>query len=170
MTAASQSALRMSRSGAIVSGVVAVGCAVVVVTGASAQVPVTRLDPVQDVVSRLLAYTGAGPVECGRHLRPGWANPPTPDLPGQWLMCVREAARENRPFFLLMQGMGIDSWVASGLVGGADGVIRQFAYDSDPMGGAGAPPNFRIRSCPLPNVVINPDGWAAITCEGGKQD
>jgi hypothetical protein len=124
-----------------------------------------RLGPAQDVVNRLLSFTGSNPVECGRHLRPGWTNPPTADLPERWLTCVRQAARANRPFFLLIQNMGIDSWVASGFVGAFDGIIRQFSYDSDPMGGGGAPPNFRVRPCSAPAVVINPDGWAAITCD-----
>jgi hypothetical protein len=62
-----------------------------------------------------------------------------------------DAARASgRAFFFSAGGQGIDSIVASGLIGKTDGTIARFWYDSAPCGGPRCDERFEVRACPAP--------------------
>ena len=105
------------------------------------------------VLARLRDRVGVSPIECGRHARP--AAPPTDSYANALaasVRCVIDAAAQRRPSWMLVQLQGIDSWVATGLVSGADGVVERFSYDSDPSGGSGVAANLQMTPCASPTV------------------
>jgi hypothetical protein len=50
------------------------------------------------------------------------------------IACVHEAISGGIPFRLVIQGASIDSALATGLIGGPDGKVWSFWYDSAPCG------------------------------------
>lgn len=130
------------------------------------QAQLTRLELVEDAFRRVQELTGPSPVECGRHLRPGYQNAPTRELLSEMLRCALNASSSKEPFWLLIQNLTFDSWGASGLAAGPDGVIQRFQHRSDPYSSA---PPITFSPCENPSLQINSDGWAVVMC-GGRQE
>ena len=121
----------------------------------SAQEPSrARADTPEAVLERLRDRVGVSPIECGRHGRPNLPPDGYADALTASVRCVLDAAAQRRPSWMFVQLQGIDSWVATGLVSGADGVVQHFFYDSDPSGGSGAAPNMRVTPCAAPTVNL----------------
>jgi hypothetical protein len=113
---------------------------------------------------RMVPIVGMRPEECGRHfLRNGFeAVKSELDLS---LQCGLTAARAKRPFWIFVERRGVDSWIAEGLLGGSDGVIQLFSYDSSPGGNPFDDSRFRltISSCARPAVVAH-EGRVMFSC------
>ena len=77
--------------------------------------------------------------------------------------CVLDAAAQRRQSWMFVQQQGIDSWVATGLVSGADGVVQRFNYDSDPSGGGGAAATLHMTLCGAPTVTRR-NGGTRLDC------
>ena len=117
------------------------------------------------VLERLQDRVGVSPIECGRHPRPVNGTPPDSyaDALTASVQCVVDAAALRRQSWMIVQRRGWDSWVATGLVSGADGVVQQFNYDSDPTGGGGAAPRMQMTQCGAPTVSRR-DGDVRLDC------
>jgi hypothetical protein len=61
--------------------------------------------------------------------------------------CVNGALQQRQPFFFVVQGPGIDSYMATGLVGDASGNVKRFWYDSAPCGGPHCRERFTVWPC-----------------------
>jgi hypothetical protein len=81
-----------------------------------------------------------------------------PDL-GPVSDCVSAARQKGRSFFFSVEGWGIDSYIATGLVGDAQGGLQRFWYDSSPCGGGGCRESFAVWTCPTvaPDERVNPN-------------
>ena len=120
-----------------------------------------RVEPEADVFARVQRLSGPAPIECGRHVgqhlwraEPGYL---LGDLKSS-LDCAWAAAGARRPFWLLVRERGIDSWVATGLVAGDDGVIYSFQYDTYP------PARLDVSPCGTPVVHAYSDSRGGISC------
>jgi hypothetical protein len=112
------------------------------------------------VLQRLRDRVGTSPIECGRHPLPESLRPPDSyaDALTASVRCVVDAAALRRQSWMFVQQRGIDSWVATGLVSGTDGVVQQFNYDSDPSGGSGAAATIQMTTCGAPTVSLRNGG------------
>ena len=124
----------------------------------SAQQPPSRDSSsarIDGILASLKSRLGIDPIECGRHPLPGRETPPASyaDAVTASVRCVTDAAARQRPSWMLMQQQGIDSWVATGLVSDAGGVVRQFNYDGEHSGGSGATPTLSMRRCVTVSVT-----------------
>ena len=117
------------------------------------------------VLARLKSRLGIDLIECGRHPLPGRGAPPDSyvDALRASVRCVTDAAAQRRPSWMFVQEQGIDSWVATGLVSGADGVVQQFDYDSDPSGGGNVASTLDMRKCSTP-IVSRRNGYVRLEC------
>lgn len=61
--------------------------------------------------------------------------------------CVGRARSRREPFKVVLEGPGIDSHLATGLLAGRDGVVRLFNYDSAPCGGPRCRERFSLGPC-----------------------
>lgn len=61
--------------------------------------------------------------------------------------CVARARSRQEPFKVVLEGPGIDSHFATGLLAGRDGVVRLFNYDSAPCGGPRCRERFSLGPC-----------------------
>lgn len=119
-----------------------------------------RSRPENDLLARVTRLTGPAPLECGRHTavqdwqQPGYA---LNDLQRS-LDCVWQAAGARRPFWMVVRQLGIDSWFATGVLGGEDGVIRRFHYDSYP------PVRFDVEPCTTPAIHAYSDRRGSLSC------
>jgi CubicO group peptidase (beta-lactamase class C family) len=115
-------------------------------------------DPAGALRDHVEQLTGKNPLDCGQLQRP---RPPgrgeDTDLAAieRALACGREASSRRQPFFAYFGGFGVDSWLAAGLLGKADGSMWAFGFDSMPCGGPGCPSRFDIESCERPVVHRN---------------
>lgn len=111
-----------------------------------------RPDPVADLRQFVERFTGSEPLECGPHL--------LVQVERRWVAdeaalqksveCGVAAAAGRRAFWTFKQDQGIDSWIASGILGTGDGVIYRFTYDSAPCGGPGCPSRISFERCDKP--------------------
>lgn len=112
-----------------------------------------RPDPLEDLRQQVLRYTGSEPVECGRLLlvqeERRWVAADQAALQKS-VTCGLTAASTKRAFWAFKQDQGIDSWVASGILGTTNGVIYRFSYDSAPCGGPGCPSRISFEQCDKP--------------------
>ena len=124
-----------------------------------------RSNTPDSVLARLRQNVGVSPLECGRHARPASLTPPDgyADALTASVRCVIDAAAMRRPSWMFVELQGIDSWVSTGLVSGADGVVQRFFYDSDPSGGSGAEPYVQVTPCEAP-AVSRRNGGASLEC------
>jgi hypothetical protein len=107
---------------------------------------------------RLRAMTSAEIVDCGR-FRTDWKKPePTPVAKLQAsLACASTATAGRRAFTIMVDGFGIDSWVAHGLFGAPGAVPQVFSYDS--LGEV-----LRMNPCPTPQVEPEATSRRPIHC------
>jgi len=113
-------------------------------------------DEVSVLRSRCEAITGPNPLDCGQHLLVGAFLRTAPigeDALGRSLECGVDAAARRQPFSTFRQLQGIDSWVANGLIGTADGTIQRFSWDSAPCGLPGQCTG-RLETTPCRNPSI----------------
>lgn len=124
------------------------------------EAPVTRL---QRLIEGL---TGPAPASCG-HFQIERFGEPAASAEGlrQAVGCIETHRRSRRPAWFVVELQGIDSWVANGLITGADGRIQSYSYDSDPSGGSGASPRLDPSPCPRPVVATTPDAGPAVRCD-----
>ena len=118
--------------------------------------PQPRRDEVGVLRSRLEAITGPNPLDCGQHLLVGAFLRTAPigdDALRRSLECGVDAAARGQPFWAFRQLQGIDSWVANGLIGTADGTIQHFSWDSAPCGNPGGCEG-RLQTIPCRNPSI----------------
>jgi hypothetical protein len=112
-----------------------------------------RLDPVDDLRQYVLRFTGAEPIECGRHLlvqrEREWVAAAETVL-RESVACGERAALAQRAFWTFKQEQGIDSWVATGILGTGDGTIYRFSYDSAPCGGPSCASRISFERCAKP--------------------
>jgi hypothetical protein len=115
------------------------------------------LSPVDDLLLYVERFTGAGPLECGRHQLVrrdrDWVTADEPALQKS-MACGVKAAATNKAFWTFSQGHGDDSWGAVGLLGTGEGVIYRFTYDNAPCGGPGCPSEISFERCDKPAVVV----------------
>lgn len=63
-------------------------------------------------------------------------------------------------FAFVLKTPGLDSWTATGLLGGSDGVVQLFTYDN--LYGHGT---LRTSACDAPRAETNADGFVFIACD-----
>ena len=79
--------------------------------------------------------------------------------------CINEAYSKREPFVFSLEGPGIDSYLATGLLGTTGGLVRRFWYDSAPCGGPQCGESFKTVPCMVDSTVpLDP----AMTCEPSK--
>ena len=106
-------------------------------------------DPLADLIGALSKLAGGELTDCGTYLLPGppalvgWA-PPREDLE-ESLTCGRATVADGRSFRVIAQEQGIDSWIASGLLGTPRAIV-QFRYDSIGR---------RLRTTPCPSAAVH---------------
>jgi hypothetical protein len=126
-----------------------------------------RPDPVEGLRQQVLRYTGAEPVECGRHLlvqqERRWVAADEVTLQSS-VTCGLTAASGKRAFWTFKQDQGIDSWVASGILGTVDGVLYRFHYDSAPCGGPGCASRISFQRCDKPSAATNLNQLSEFRC------
>jgi hypothetical protein len=107
---------------------------------------------------RLRAMANAEVVDCGR-FPTDWKKPgPAPVAKLQAsLRCASGATAGGRAFLIMVDGFGIDSWVAHGLFGAPGAVPQAFSYDS--LGEV-----LRTNPCPAPEVDPDPTGRRLFRC------
>ena len=77
--------------------------------------------------------------------------------------CMTDAYAAGKHFYFYVEGPGIDSHVAGGLLGSSRGLLR-FKYDSAPCGGPACNESFVMSTCgaPTSGQAIAPD----MSCPG----
>ena len=70
------------------------------------------------------------------------------------LVCAEEAAKQHKPFRIVVHGMSEDSAVADGVFSGAADNVSWFHYDSAPCGGPMCAEEFETTATPLSDVVV----------------
>jgi hypothetical protein len=108
--------------------------------------------------------TGPGAVDCGTFstIHTGMALPPRRSSKAttkvesmrESLACAAQALKDHKGFRIVQRGPAMDSEVASGVLGNADGVTSWFDSDSAPCGGPGCARSFETRPCSLVNVRV----------------
>jgi hypothetical protein len=121
-----------------------------------------QFNPQQDLLARIGRVVGPQARNCGQVNQPGNWGRPAPDAAAVEapIDCSIFAASQRQPFFMVLRTAGFDSWTAMGLMGGPDGILQSFTYDS--LYGQGV---LRASPCPRPRGIVNPDGFVLVTCD-----
>jgi hypothetical protein len=118
-----------------------------------------RPDPVADMRQYVERFTGSEPLECGRHLLVQvdrrWVEADEAAL-RKSVECGLAAASDRRAFWTFKQVQGIDSWIASGILGTREGVMYRFDYDGAPCGGPDCPSRIGFQRCDKPAAASSP--------------
>lgn len=122
----------------------------------------TPFNPQQDLLTRISRIVGEQPEDCGQVKQAGkWGRPaPNTAVVDGPIRCSLVAGGARRPFFMVLETPGFDSWTASGLLGTADGLVQSFTYDS--LYGQGT---LRTQACPKPRGILSADGFVLIECD-----
>ena len=119
-----------------------------------------RVATPDEALARLRDYIGVSPSECGRHEQ-SRADAGAVMASAQ---CVIEAAQMRRQSWMLVHERGVDSWMATGVLSGSDGVVRRFFYDSKPPTGKSVP-MVVIVPCAAPKILAKTSGsYAGFDC------
>src|SRR5215218_8964494 len=106
---------------------------------------------------------GPGAVDCGTFsmIHSGMALPPRQsratnrvESMRESLECAAKALKDHKGFKIVQSGPGIDSWLASGILGTWDGVTLWFETDSAQCEGPGCARSFQTKRCSLTDVRI----------------
>jgi len=109
-------------------------------TSQSSAAKVGRNSPMEDGLNKAMRLrAGKDAIDCGRT-----RSDDDSDTTDQ---CVAKAREEKRPFIARYDLQGIDSIVADGVAGNAEGEIYVFRYDSDPSGGSNVGESIREKKC-----------------------
>ena len=84
------------------------------------------------------------------------------------LSCVRTASSRGRASLAFWGTYGVDSWLATGVIGKGDGTMLTFTFDSMPCGGPGCASSFRTRPCTQPTATLGQDGVPRFGCHDPK--
>jgi hypothetical protein len=118
-------------------------------------------DAYDDLRYRVEQATVRSPLDCGRYaVGDERFKPATIDAVQESISCGTGAAAARTPFWLMVEQGGLDSFVATGLLGGPDGEVRRFDYDS--YGGG----TFHIGVCKHPAAGRNFADRITVTCDG----
>jgi hypothetical protein len=137
-----------------------------VASRASASGVTVKMDP--KVKARVRAAVGDDAIDCGVY--PGmWyrSKKLAPDILVAVRTCISEARRRGRAFSYSIEGYGIDSYVASGLVGERGGRVQRFVYDSAPCGGPSCKEAWELCDCKVAKdtATVDPE----MTCGWGEE-
>jgi hypothetical protein len=99
---------------------------------------------------------GKDAIDCGR-VRSGEDSDTTDK-------CVANAHEQKKPFVARYDLRGIDSIVADGVAGNAEGEIYVFRYDSDPSGGSNVGESIEEETCREIQIIKGKRG-RRIKCE-----
>jgi hypothetical protein len=102
---------------------------------------------------------------CDAGVQPPAVSPPAP-APSRPSRQSTPVERPQRPDPL--QGRGFDSWIASGMFAGEDGIVHRFHYDGDPSGRSGSEPYFIAERCLRPRGMKDDGGGSSIRCAKDK--
>jgi hypothetical protein len=109
---------------------------------------------------RVLAAVGKEAVDCGTFAGDPYssARSLTSQQERAVSACATKALNEHRAWYFAVEASAVDSWVATGLMGGRDGGVQVFWYDSAPCGGPQCGESFKAYDCAAPwtNGVIRP--------------
>jgi hypothetical protein len=111
--------------------------------------------PRPDRVGKLVQeHLGDGATVCGRFkylfIR---GSKPTRAETASLRSCMADAYAQGRSFFFSIEGSGVDSYVATGLMRAGSRRLERFWYDSAPCGtpmDPACPERFRVAACPEP--------------------
>jgi hypothetical protein len=112
----------------------------------------------------VMKAAGADAINCGRIQFPrAMPHVLNAEQSAQIASCIDSSRTKRLAFFFSAGGPGIDSDLATGLVGAADGRLARFWYDSAPCGGPHCDERFRQRDCPPPSTTepVNPTTFCA---------
>ena len=102
----------------------------------------------------VMKAAGADAINCGRiQFPPAVPHVLNAEQSAQVASCIDSSRTKRLPFFFSAGGPGIDSELATGLVGAADGRLARFWYDSAPCGGPHCGERFRQRECLPPSTT-----------------
>ena len=76
-------------------------------------------------------------------------NKPTPAEVAVLQGCMAGAIASKRSFYFSIEGSGVDSYGATGLMKIPNGALQRFSYDSSPCGGPGCAERFEVWTCPM---------------------
>ena len=119
-----------------------------------------------DLEAKVSAFIGPTRAECGRYV---WNGRPGPlasvaDLEAS-LACALASAESKVPFWFVIAGPGLDSWVADGILGDQKGQLYRFNFDDNSFWpGDPSPPTFRVNRCLNPKVKAYEKGYAGFEC------
>jgi hypothetical protein len=120
---------------------------------------------IPSVESLAEAFAGPDVRHCGEHPHDATGN-----ALGHSLGCVRAARAARLASVTIKYAFGIDSHVATGLIGRADGTVFTFFYDSSPCGSEGhCPHQFSVEPCASPRVKKERQG-ASFVCGSARPD
>jgi hypothetical protein len=107
---------------------------------------------------------GDAPVECNSDLR-GSVVPrvgsAAPDAVVGWFVCAQAARTARRPFLIVLQQWGVDSWIVTGVAGRTDGSVRAFVYDA---GCCRPSPVLHAGVCESPTARTDHGGAYGVRC------
>ena len=104
----------------------------------------------RSVADYLKATAGIAAVDCGV-IRHSFTSELAPRDEERLSACVTDAYRSRRPFYFSLEGSGIDSYIATGLIGASDGTLLRFRYDDAPCGGDCCSEKFSLERCAVPS-------------------
>ncbi len=117
-------------------------------TAAPQQVESSRPDRVDELVRK---HLGEPVTACARFkyqfIR---GHKPTREEVALLKSCMAQAYGEGQSFYFSIEGSGIDSYVATGLMRAGLGNLQRFWYDSAPCGGPGCTERFQSVTCATP--------------------
>jgi hypothetical protein len=118
---------------------------------------VPRRDRVAELVTGQL---GDAPTACARFkYRFIRGKKPTKQEVAALQSCMAKAYDAGESFYFSIEGSGVDSYVATGLMRAGSGTLQRFWYDSAPCGGPGCPERFHFATCASPPKPGRIDPW-----------
>lgn len=124
------------------------------------------LAPTQSLQAHVEFALGARPADCGVHEVTILGPRPRADDLRKSVACVVEHAARKASAWATIYGGGIDSDIATGLMVGADGVIRYFDFDSDHLSATDGRSPLSEQPCQRAGVVDATERGAYFVCEG----
>jgi hypothetical protein len=101
----------------------------------------------RSVAYYLKATAGIAAVNCGMIRQDSFTSELAPRDQERLAACATDAYQSRRPFYFSLEGSGIDSYIATGLIGASDGTLLRFRYDDEPCGGDCCNEQFSLERC-----------------------
>jgi len=96
----------------------------------------------------------ASVVDCGEY---GMSTSPSKEALQKSLACAEDSAKQHKPSRIVVHLLGVDSYVAYGVLSDATGLAFFFDYDSAPCGGPQCAERFLKKACRLSGVSVGSD-------------